>query len=515
MKTLKFPRLLLLAVFLVFFIIGLFAHNDYGVSADEPAMRKFGNDAFAYLFQGGPIPTELDWKFYNPAVQVLMRGIELGLELTDGADIWFMRHLVTFSLFFLTIALFYRIAWRRFRDWKPPLFGSLMFMLSPRLFAHGFYNPKDITALFFFTLSIWTMLRFLEKKTALRLIIHALCTALAISTRMFGLLIPFFTLIFLWVQARPRMATPYSLILFPSLTLALFLTWPLLWHSPATNFLGAIIDNTSRTGGGFYFGREITGNPWHYLPVWIGITTPIVYSILFLTGFFTGILSLSSRVARAPCAQGAGRIEGLSFLWFTLSIVALMILPIGIFNEWRHMLFLYPAFLLIALEGLAWLLLALKKMPALSWKIASGVLACVIGLQMLSTSVWMIRNHPFEYAYFSLPGIGELFDRDYWGLSYRAGLEWIIHNDSRQRIRIYTAGRVGKAAADTLPIEEWNRLEFVDPDSADYILVHRTGSKELVLPPETKLHSITVDGMELLALYRGPNPTGTLPSHDW
>jgi hypothetical protein len=453
-------------VFLMMLVIGIIVHRDYGVSADEPAMRKFGNDAFAYLFQGGPIPTEQDWAFFNPIVQIVMRGFELAFGLTDGADIWFMRHLVTFLLFFATIAAFYGIAWQRYRDWKLPLLGSVMFFVSPRLFAHGFYNPKDIPALLFFTLSAWTLLLFLERRRGWQE--HSA------------------------MKLRIRMTVLYVVCL----AVALFLVWPMLWSNPIGGLIGAFMNNTSRMGGGFYFGEQISaaGVPWHYLPTWIAITTPVVYSALFLTGFVT----LWVRCTRNPfCLVREKPASGLALLWFSLPVIALLIFPIGIFDEWRHVLFLYPAFLIIALEGLAWATMVLKGI----WrKIVYGILL----IQLITTGFWMLKNHPFEYMYFSLPAgwVDGQFELDYWSLSYRAGLEWIVKNDARERINVHVVARTGKAAADTLPLEEWNRLYFVEQNEADYILDNFRGNAyQRVLPEEKKVHAITVDGMEILAIY--------------
>lgn len=492
--------------FAAFLIVGVFAHRDYGVSADEPAMRKFGNDAFEYIFRGGAVPTEQDWAFFNPVVQVGMRGLELGLGLADGADIWFMRHIVAFLMFFFTIVAFYYIARLRFSNWKMPMLGSAMFMLSPRLFAHGFYNPKDVPAMLFFTMSALTLLRLLEKMTISRLLTHAIATAALISMRPFGLMMPALAMMFLCAARRNAAAkkvasgAAYLLVL----ALILILVWPLLWHDPIHGLIGALFNNTSRFGGGFYFGRQISdsGVPWHYLPVWIGVTTPVVYSFFFVIGLATQwvvfIMKPLSLLREKPAS-------GLAVMWFSLPVAALTILPIGVFDEWRHMLFLYPAFLLIALEGMQWLIVTANKLPV-RWPMIFRRTVCgIIGLQMGLTGIWMIRNHPFEYSYFSIPArfIAGKFELDYWGLSYRAGLEWILKNDARERINVFVAARTGEAAADTLPLKDWNRLYFVGPDEADYILDNFRGNGYIrEFSTNKQAHSVAVDGLEILGVYR-------------
>ncbi len=496
-------------------------HRDYGVSADEAAVRQFGIDAFDWLFRGGALPTQQDWNFFNPIVTVIMRSIELGLGLTDGADIWFMRHLMTFCMFFVTVIAFYHIAWMRFRDWKLPLLGSLMFMVSPRIFAHGFYNPKDLPAMMLFAVSAWTMLLFLEKRTAVRFIIHILCTALLISMRMFGLMMPVLAILFLCMSPRVarRGAASVSrdvLTLIPTQTLVLALIWPLLWNHPISGLIGAFFNTTSRSGGGFYFGHAFSsaGVPWHYLPIWIGITTPVIYSAFFLTG----LVALWIRCIHNPLGLLTEKQPaGLALLWFLLPVAALMVLPIGIFDEWRHVLFLYPAFLLITLEGVWWVTNLVKKIFSSHSYIHIWIYGILI-MQMISTGAWMTLNHPFEYAYFSIPTrfIEDRFDLDYWGLGYRAGLEWIAKNDDRAHINVYTAARVGKTGADTLPIEDWDRLYFTTPDKADYILDNFRGHEyRQVFPEERKVHSIMVDGLEILTVYTGPDTSRIFEPIAW
>ena len=508
-------------VFFLFFVVGIALHRDYGVSADEAAVRKFGSDAFNYLFGTGTIPTELDWSFFNPAIPMVLHGVERLLGLTDGADIWFVRHLITFGMFFVTVVTFYHTARLRFHDWKLPLLGSVMFMASPRLFAHGFYNPKDIPAMMLFSLSALTLLLFLEKRTMMRFGAHILVTALLISMRVFGLMMPILAMAFLWTCMQPwKISMKWTAVYILTLALALILVWPLLWNHPIQGIINAFLNTASRSGGGFYFGESFSsvGVPWHFLPVWIGITTPVMYSIFFLIGFLTLISRRPSRLGRAETDSPAPgrrdeagwiRVQLFALLWFSLPVIALTILPIGIFDGWRHMLFLYPAFLLIALEGVVWIGIVTKK----NW-----IAPALIGLQIVSTGTWMLRNHPFEYAYFSIPSqfIDGQFDLDYWGLSYRAGLEWIVKNDARDHINVFTAARVGKTAADTLPIADWSRLYFTTPNKADYILDNfRAHDYQHVFPEDRKAHAVTVDGLEILAVYKGPDTKGIFEPVIW
>ena len=47
-------------------------------------------------------------------------------------------------------------------------------------------------------------------------------------------------------------------------------------------------------------------------------------------------------------------------------------------------------------------------------------------------SVWMIENHPIQNAYFSLPAryVQHNFELDYWGLSFRPALEYLLRDQT-------------------------------------------------------------------------------------
>ena len=111
-----------------------------------------------------------------------------------------MRHLVTFLLFYTSVFFFYRLCKYRFNSWKIGLLGSLFLILSPRIFAHSFYNPKDLPFLSMFIISIYTLVSYLNRKTLPRAAIHALICALLIDIRILGIIVPLFTVIFLFAD---------------------------------------------------------------------------------------------------------------------------------------------------------------------------------------------------------------------------------------------------------------------------------------------------------------------------
>lgn len=510
-------KLIVAAFFLGAAAVGFLAVDGYGVSADEPAMYTDGVQMYAYLFMGGPLPSVYDWTFTNPVVHAAMFGIErwLGVELARST--WLLRHFLSYLLFLGGVGAFYAIAKRMLGDWRLALLGCAMFLLSPRVFAHAFYNPKDVPALALFTIAMATLLAWRASGYAWRwLAAHALACALIVSIRAFGILLPAFTILALAadvglaegapVREKLRVFTSRAAAFAGACAALLVAVWPLLWADPAGNFLRAFSTSAGRTGGGLYLGRPMEGVPWHYIPVWIGITTPPIFTLLALIG--TG--ALGTRIIRAPLSffrEEAGWL--LIVLWILVPLVVIPLFDFGIADEWRHVLFVYPAFLLVGLRGLRWLLTGQQVM-------VQRVSATITALAMAWTAGWMVVHHPLQFGYFSIPArfVEGAFELDYWGLSYREGLAWVLAHDRRAAIPVYTAARAGHISADLFPLDQWRRFRFVQATSADYILDNFRGNGyRRVLPDDRELHRVAAGGLTLLSVYRGPAEEGEYPRH--
>ncbi|GAJ22942.1 unnamed protein product, partial [marine sediment metagenome] len=58
----------------------------------------------------------------------------------------------------------------------------------------------------------------------------------------------------------------------------------------------------------------------------------------------------------------------------------------------------------------------------------------------------MIKNHPHQNVYFNFfagKNIKERFELDYWGLSYKQALEYVLENDSSEIINIQVSQHPG------------------------------------------------------------------------
>ncbi len=501
------PRSVWSGFFVLCLAVGWAAHGDYGVSADEPAMLSFGQDTILHLFYGAPAPTQSDWNFHGPAVQALLAFINDQFAFKYLRDVWLLRHFLTFVLFLCGVGAFAALAGRLTGSMWWALLGAVWLLATPRVFVHAFVNPKDIPALTTFTIAVLTLVRLLERPTAGRIITHAIFCGLAISLRPFALLLPMLTV--LCLLAYDRSQWKHGMWTLGATALCTVAVWPMLWRHPVAGLWGALTDNTSRAAQTFYFGQLTNHLPWHYVPVWMGITIPLLYTGLFVIGTVVTVHAC----ARHPIAALRQQtLPALALLWFFVPLLAQIVGHIGIFDEWRHLLFLYPAFLLLALIGALWL----YHHVGTRWHAAFATLLCI---GTLSPMAWMLRHRGLQQMYMSVPSswvVGQ-FEGDYWGLSYKQGLEWVLVNDDRASLSVYGVNRTILDSAQLLPGAARDRLALTgDAGDADYILdTYRWSNYAPVLPDDRLVHAITVDGLPALGIYRGPDADGLYPRYGW
>ena len=104
------------------------------------------------------------------------------------------------------------------------------------------------------------------------------------------------------------------------------------------------------------------------------------------------------------------------------------------------MYFVYPALLIFAVSGIKYIYDLLKKTSLKFYSISAVIAAILIILNLGFISFEMIRLYPYEYAYFNifagkdLGVVEQRFTVDFWGLSYKYSLEYILKNDGRKKI---------------------------------------------------------------------------------
>ncbi len=508
-------KIVVFIFFIIFLSIGLTVFDDYGLSWDERSYRQNGIVSYDYIFKSDDSLLDYSEKMFGPVFELLLIFGENTLNLEDSRDIFLMRHLFTFLVFYLGVFFFYLLCKYYFDSWKIGLLGSLFLIVSPRIFAHSFYNSRDLFALSMFIISMYILVKYIDKKTWLWAFWLALISAILINIRMVGVLIPFLTFIFVIVdlilkyKSKRIKTTIFSLVLYASLLVFfIILFWPWLWTNPFNNFIQAFKEMTFNIKGevvNLYLGSYINSRdlPWHYIPVWLVITTPILYTFSFVVGLFISIKYIFKNFINY--FKSRKRYDLIILIWFFLPLSAVIVLKSSVYDAWRLMFFIYPALLIISLKGLASLFDIIKiKLKGRVYKTLNAILIIFIVFSLVSTTRFMVKNHPFQNVYFnSLAGrdIKNNFELDYWGLSYRQALEYILRNDAEKTIKVFAFNKAGKINADILIPAERDRLEYVDLENAKYFLSNYRDHKD-EYPYNNEFYSINIDGAKIMVVYK-------------
>lgn len=394
--------------------------------------------------------------------------------------------------------------------------GATFLILSPRIFADSFYNSKDLVLLSAFIISSYTMYRFIKSPNILWSTLHAAACAFAVDVRLVGLLIPGFTALFILFDVivspafggflKTKVIPLGIFILFFWLFVILF--WPFLWRNSLTNFIDAIgfMSKFEAYGGTvLYLGQFIKANqvPWHYIPVWIFFTTPLLYTLLFLVGMLKTLIRLRYHL-RATYRKE--KILLLSLLWLLIPWVLVINSHNELYDGWRHFYFIYPAFLLIALYGFYAIWELFKNV-----KFAKVAAVIVILGNFAWVGRFMVINHPYQYLYFN-EAIGGMenakknFDLDYWGLTFKKGLEFIAQEDQGSAIPyMLEFGSAGNVQI--LPKKDWERFVFIydfqKMDQAKYILSNYRWHPQ-DYQGQNEIYSLKIDKTKVMSVFKAP-----------
>ena len=267
------------------------------------------------------------------------------------------------------------------------------------------------------------------------------------------------------------------------------------WRSSAT-------PATRSTWGTHILGTEL---PWHYIPVWLSITTPPFYLALFVVGTTAILWRLAARGWRLW--QGDEELQDLFFLGLVvLPVVAVIVLQSVLYGGWRHLYFIYPAFLLVAVRGWLWLWNA-----ASTSRVLRGGLVLVTALSLVHTATWMWRAHPLQNVYFNALAGSNLkarYDLDYWGLANRMALEYILRHDPGATIVVHADSDTPlQNTIDMLTPAERQRLKVAGAgEPAAYVLNNYHGFKEPDLSRYQGgydlFYEIVIDGEVILSVFK-------------
>ena len=462
--------------FIILILISISIYKDYGLNWDALIQRVTGLVSFNYIFSGDEYLFNWPDRDYGVAFELPLVIVEKVLNQADTRDIFLTRHFLI-HLFFITSVIFcYKLIYFLYKNKLLAVIGMLIYLLHPRIYAHSFFNSKDIPFMAMFMICFYFFARSFNRKTYLNFAILGITSGLLVNLRIIGVILPGFAIIFLIMDMLNKkqyakylkINTWYSLIVI----VTVYISWPYLWSDPINNFVTAFEQMSKfRWQGEMLFNGEMitaTNLTWKYVPVWFSITTPITYILLGLFGIFSVAIAVINNPLKF-IAESKNKNYILYLLCFCTPIISVAVMDSILYDGWRHMYFIYPSIVLLSVYGLN--ILILSKFKNIVISISAITFSYIITL--------MIIDHPFQSVYFNnfLPKykseyIRKNYELDYWGTSFKQSLEHILNIDAAETINISASNKAIEINLNILKKQDRKRIKFVPIDKADYFITN-------------------------------------------
>jgi hypothetical protein len=498
------------ALFLLFFasflLLAFIFYKDFGVTWDEGDFYLNGATYYGH-FTREPVSKMLlgakgeeTYFLYSAIYSCLLFALNPA-KIVNLNAIYFNHLLNILFGSILFVAAFFMLR----RHWKGDgylaFWGPLFIFLTPRLLGNFAFDPKDMPFAIAYFVSLGAIYALGGKKNVpVKILVLGLLFGFTQSLRILGISLAliwfFYEAALIWAgkpeNGMPRKPAYLNLVLilccvFLVSLFAVMLCWPYVGSNFFLNF-GNVLASAKKFPWKepvLYFGNNINPAdlPWHYLPVWFLISTPVFVIFHFLASF---------RVVDSKKPL---------FILLTLSLVVnlglyLFLHPL-LYDGLRHYLFLLPVVCLLAAMSFGEF-----------WTRMTGSLfhKAIVGLSFLFmalTAYHTVALHPYQYAYFNeliggIRGADKKFETDYWGASYKEAAEWLQKNECTDQNRKYCVHSTAN------PFQSWiffpGNMQWC-PENAEYNMsitrwnLNRSDGRQ-------PLYVVTREGVPLNYVYR-------------
>jgi len=452
-KINQYEMYLRFIIFFTLFCIGFNIFSDYGVSLDEDAYIY--NGLIEYNFLRNFFYSE-SFNFVNEYNNYINNTEKLSnlfyLLVFFIRDISFLNihqisHMLNFCIFLLSCYFFYLLIYKRFSSKLLAYLAIVIILTTPRIFAESFYNARDLFYMSFLVINIYLFNRLLENFNIRNIIFFSFISAICLNLRIFSLIffiLSLFILILEFESSKKVKVLVFNIFLVFFLTfLIFFVITPYYWNDPVINFFKYYFSDLSTTNeiritniflGDLYSSQN---SPWYYFIIWIVFTVPVIYIFLFFLGFLKSLIYYLMKLINLKENTNiwSSKNELIDFyIVFSFILTFFLITRFGKINVdgWRHLYFLYPLIIYCIFIFLD----SLKKFKNIYLSIIF-----ILFTQALLSSIWIYRNHPYQYVYFNfLETINEKinFDLDYWGISNYNIYKYILSKENDDQITIGT-----------------------------------------------------------------------------
>ncbi len=427
----------------LFFCYALVTLDDFGITWDEPLHFEMGDLYLDRILSPDRPLTFSDsdfrgsMQYYGPVfdilgavdARILTRAIHLLPE--DNA-----RHIHLIFLSAVTVFFTYLLVGEGTR--QRTAFYSVLFLIAfPRYVGHSFNNPKDIPITCIFVISIFLFHRRLITGKKLYSVLLCLTGGIGFATRIQYILIPIVIIssyiIYICIRNKNMSGRFHALFAIWDVYITILITiplgmliWPYFWTSPGEK-LKNLIDFYfyHRTQAHLlirYLGNDYVPGvnlPWHYAPVMLAITTPL----LTLGSAAAGLLAIILFFIRKHRSGKRTLFYIIIISWVLIGMIPFMLPGQRVYGGIRHFLFITPALCMIAGIGLNGITVLLEKKTGKRVYILIGVLFLFLFINTYSF-------HPYFTDYYNAlvggpRGAFTRFNLENWGNAYKKACRWM------------------------------------------------------------------------------------------
>ena len=464
---------LLILISIIYLLVGFFTYKDYGIGIEEHFQRSSGFHWLNFILESTnfdslkiivknkileindftPDLPSLDIaNYYGILFDVPTAFFESLFNIKNPQSYFYFRHLVSFIIFFLSGIFFYKILLNRFSNIIISFFGTTMYSLSPKIFGNSFFDNKDLFFLSILTITFFFYLKYEKKKTIINLFFFALFSALATSSRIFGLMVPitFFILLFFEsITSNNKLKILKKVIIFLIFFITiLYAHWPYMWTLNISNIFSFF--SPFKVYGNFivFFDGNFYGSnhlPLKYIPKWIFISTPLYILLLFFIGYIKYFKRIIFRFSNIKINslnndlwKGKNEKYDLIFFLSLFQVIAVYLsFDLNLVKGWTHFLFLNLFLIYFASLGIYQIKIFLNK-----YKNKSKILYIIFLIFTFEIIYKLIIYHPYQSLYFNNlvnDKSKSLYEIDYQSLSRSEAIRDILNDSEKDIVNIATA----------------------------------------------------------------------------
>jgi hypothetical protein len=468
------------AIALAFLAVGLVTLPDRGLTWDEPEslLAGVGNLEILRTVASGSTDFEWPWhelrghQFVIDTLRVLVaRAVAPLVGGPGGPEVPGIpgvpirgAHLFHLLLASVSLLLVHLLATRLSGSVRVGALAALLLATLPKWVAHSQNNPKDLVALFFYTLFLWSLERSLAgaESPATRLhrtrfLLSGAILGLAFTSHVLSALLVPIGGAWLLYRLRRRRTRWRDLLRAAAVLGAIsgvttFALWPWLWADPMVRTVRALrrvvtfpLDMEVLHLGRLYPATEL---PPEYFVVHLAVATPLFVLAAAAWGAVAGLHLRGGRPGRRPLAV-------LALLWLLVP-VTVEAFTSARYDGVRHLLCVLPALAILAAMGIddLWRRVTASdrrpvRAPIRAVTAAALALLTIGAASWLWTLVDLARYHPYQDAYLNAATRRalaladrrpeEVFELEYWGAAYEEGAGWLAGRAAErgERLRVW------------------------------------------------------------------------------